>query len=706
MFTKILIANRGEIACRVAATAARLAIKTVAVYSDVDAHAKHVAACDEAVHIGGSAPKDSYLRWEKIIEAAKATGAQAIHPGYGFLSENEEFANACAAAGLVFIGPPASAIQAMGLKAESKQLMEKAGVPLVPGYHGKDQDTALLQREADAIGYPVLIKASAGGGGKGMRAVDKAEDFAEALASCKREAINSFGDDAVLIEKYVQRPRHIEIQVFGDTHGNYVYLFERDCSVQRRHQKVLEEAPAPGMTPELRAQMGHAAVEAARAVNYVGAGTVEFIVEQPDGYGLEEADGGFAAGPSQGETVPSGGSDPAQRRSVGARYYFMEMNTRLQVEHPVTEAITGLDLVEWQLRVASGEPLPLRQHQLQIHGHAIEARICAENPDNNFLPATGSVQVYGLPPHASFARAERGVRVDSGVREGDAISPFYDSMVAKLIVHGATRAEALARLDTALAQTHIVGLATNVQFLRHVTTSASFAAAQLDTALIPREADVLFHQDKVGLPMAAAALIAHTLQKGEREAAQPDARGWQDPWAQRDGWKSHGAQVRSFALEYVGEPHTALLRSVRGGTLELTVDGQTHPLQWAARGDALDVRVGEQRSLVNVYANGPVAHVFTVRGATQIIAIDVLAHAGDAQSEGGRLTAPMPGKVVSFAVKAGDVVKKGQALAVMEAMKMEHTIAAPADGTVDELLFAPGDQVTEGSELLRMQQPA
>ncbi|CAM8659242.1 COG4770 Acetyl/propionyl-CoA carboxylase, alpha subunit [Comamonadaceae bacterium] len=678
MFTKILIANRGEIACRVAATAARLAIKTVAVYSDADAHAKHVAACDEAVYIGGSAPKDSYLRWEKIIEAAKATGAQAIHPGYGFLSENEEFANACAAAGLVFIGPPASAIQAMGLKAESKQLMEKAGVPLVPGYHGKDQDAALLQREADRIGYPVLIKASAGGGGKGMRAVDKAEDFADALASCKREAINSFGDDAVLIEKYVQRPRHIEIQVFGDTHGNYVYLFERDCSVQRRHQKVLEEAPAPGMTPALRAQMGQAAVEAARAVNYVGAGTVEFIVEQPGGYEHPEA----------------------------MKFYFMEMNTRLQVEHPVTEAITGLDLVEWQLRVASGESLPLRQDELQIHGHAIEARICAENPDNNFLPATGSLQVYGLPPHVTFVRAERGVRVDSGVREGDAISPFYDSMVAKLIVHGATREEALARLDAALAQTHIVGLATNVQFLRHVTTSASFAAAQLDTALIPREAGALFHQDKVGLPMAAAALIAHTLQTGERQAAQPDAHGWQDPWAQRDGWKSHGAQVRSFALEYAGEPHTALLRSVRGGTLELTVGGQIYPLQWSPQGDALDVRVGAQRSLVNLYVNGPLAHVFTARGATQIIAIDALAHAGDAQSEGGRLTAPMPGKVVSFAVKAGDVVKKGQALAVMEAMKMEHTIAAPADGTVGELLFAPGDQVTEGSELLRMVVPA
>jgi 3-methylcrotonyl-CoA carboxylase alpha subunit len=674
MFNKILIANRGEIACRVAATAKRMAIKTVAVYSDADANAKHVAACDEAIHIGGSAPKDSYLRWEKIIEAAKATGAQAIHPGYGFLSENEEFAQACQAAGLVFIGPPASAILAMGLKAESKQLMEKAGVPLVPGYHAADQDPALLQREADRIGYPVLIKASAGGGGKGMRAVDKAEDFAAALASCKREAINSFGDDAVLIEKYVQRPRHIEIQVFGDTLGNYVYLFERDCSVQRRHQKVLEEAPAPGMTEAFRKQMGEAAVAAARAVNYVGAGTVEFIVEQkPDG---------------------------------SMTFFFMEMNTRLQVEHPVTEAITGQDLVEWQLRVASGEPLPLQQHELKIQGHAIEARICAENPDNNFLPATGTLHVYGLPAHVTFERASHGARVDSGVRQGDTISPFYDSMVAKLIVHGATREEALARLDTALAQTHIVGLATNVQFLRHVTTSASFAQANLDTALIPREAAVLFHQDKVGLPLAAAALVAHTLQAEQALAAQKDAHGWQDPWAQRDGWKSHGTQVRSFALEYAGAPHTVLLTSVRGGDLQLAVAGQTQALHWAAQGAALDITLAGQRATLHVHKNGDVAHVFTAQGATQIIAIDALAHAGDAHGEGGRLTAPMPGKVVSFAVKAGDAVTKGQALAVMEAMKMEHTIAAPADGTVAELLFAPGDQVTEGAELLRLEAAA
>lgn len=712
MFTKILIANRGEIACRVAASAKRMAIQTVAVYSDADAHAKHMAACDEAVHIGGSAPKDSYLRWERIIEAAKATGAQAIHPGYGFLSENEEFANACAAAGLVFIGPPASAILAMGLKAESKQLMEKAGVPLVPGYHGKDQDPALLQREADRIGYPVLIKASAGGGGKGMRAVDKSEDFADALASCKREAINSFGDDAVLIEKYVQRPRHIEIQVFGDTQGNYVYLFERDCSVQRRHQKVLEEAPAPGMTPELRARMGQAAVEAARAVNYVGAGTVEFIVEQPGGYGLEGANEGFAAGPSQGvdlgfcQTAPSGGSEPHAVGSVGARFYFMEMNTRLQVEHPVTEAITGQDLVEWQLRVAAGEPLPCKQEDLRIHGHAIEARICAENPDNNFLPATGALQVYGLPVHATFERAPQAVRVDSGVREGDAISPFYDSMVAKLIVHGATRQEALARLDAALAATHIVGLATNVQFLRHVCTSASFVQAQLDTALIPREAAALFHQDKVGLPLAAAALVAHTLRSEQAHTPTTNAHGWQDPWAQRDNWRSHGVSVRHFSIDYAGTVHTVQLTRLPDGGNQLGVDGQQLRLRWQPQGHALDVVLehasGTQRVLAHVYRLGEVAHVFTAQGATQVTVVDALAHAGVAPTEGGRLTAPMPGKVVSFAVKVGDKVSKGQPLAVMEAMKMEHTMTAPADGTVAELLFAPGDQVSDGAELLRL----
>ncbi|HZY18783.1 MAG TPA: acetyl/propionyl/methylcrotonyl-CoA carboxylase subunit alpha [Ramlibacter sp.] len=660
MFDKILIANRGEIACRVAATARRLAIRTVAVYSDADAQAKHVAACDQAVHIGGSAPKDSYLRWDRIIEAARATGAQAIHPGYGFLSENEEFAQACADAGLVFIGPPPAAIQAMGLKAESKRLMEQAGVPLVPGYHGSDQDPALLRREADRIGYPVLIKASAGGGGKGMRAVERPQDFEAALASCKREAKNSFGDDAVLIEKYVQRPRHIEIQVFGDTQGNCLWLFERDCSVQRRHQKVLEEAPAPGMTPALRRQMGEAAVAAARAVGYVGAGTVEFIVEQ---------------------------------RPEGMEFFFMEMNTRLQVEHPVTEAITGLDLVEWQLRVAAGQPLPLQQDELRLHGHAIEARICAESPDNNFLPATGRLQVYRKPDATAFVPSA--VRVDDGVREGDEISPYYDSMIAKLIVHGDTREQALARLDEALAATRIVGLATNVQFLRHVVRSRSFAQADLDTALIQREQAALFQQEPVGLPLAAAAAVASTLLAERRlEGA--------DPFSRRDGWRAHGEAARRFAFEFGGQPQRAELTYLHDGALQLAVGDASGPLQFREQADGIEVRFAGQRTVVQVHAQGEVDHVFTPQGATRIVAVDLLAHAGEGEVEGGRLTAPMPGKVVSFAVKAGDAVKKGQALAVMEAMKMEHTIAAPADGTVAELLYAPGDQVAEGAELLKL----
>ena len=666
MFKKILIANRGEIACRVAATAKRLGIQTVAVYSDADAQAKHVAACDEAVHIGGNAPKDSYLRWERILDAAQQTGAQAIHPGYGFLSENEDFANACAQAGLVFIGPPASAIRAMGLKAESKQLMEKAGVPLVPGYHGTDQNPELLQSEADRIGYPVLIKASAGGGGKGMRLVEKREDFAAALASCQREAINSFGNDAVLIEKYVQRPRHIEIQVFGDTQGHVVYLFERDCSVQRRHQKVLEEAPAPGMTPALRQKMGEAAVAAAKAVGYVGAGTVEFIVEQPGGYDQPEA----------------------------MQFYFMEMNTRLQVEHPVTEAITGEDLVEWQLRVAAGQPLPKRQDELQIIGHAIEARICAENPDNGFLPATGTLHVYRKPTCSSFAISD--VRVDDGVREGDAISPFYDSMIAKLIVHGDTREQALARLDAALAQTQIVGLSSNVQFLRHVVKSEAFAQAKLDTALIEREKAVLFQQTAVPTPLAVAIAVAQQLQA---EQALETA----DPFSRRDGWHSHGTVRRSFTFVQDSATIQAVLTYGHHSTPQLQVGDVAAPLHWQPQGDGLLVEFAGARSTAQVHVTGEARHIFTPRGAAVLQLQDPLAHAGEGHSEGGRLTAPMPGKLVSFAVKAGDAVTKGQALAVMEAMKMEHTIAAPADGVVQELLYAPGDQVTEGAELIRIE---
>lgn len=709
MFKKILIANRGEIACRVAATARRMAIKTVAVYSDADANAKHVMACDESVYLGASAANDSYLQWQKIIDAALATGAEAVHPGYGFLSENEAFATACAQAGLVFIGPSAAAIQAMGLKAESKQLMEKAGVPLVPGYHGSDQNPERLQREADRIGYPVLIKASAGGGGKGMRRVEQAADFASALASCQRESLNSFGDAAVLIEKYVQRPRHIEIQVFGDSQGQVVHLFERDCSVQRRHQKVLEEAPAPGLTDSLRQQMGQAAVAAAKAVNYVGAGTVEFIVEQQ---GYEQPD--------------------------AMVFYFMEMNTRLQVEHPVTEAITGLDLVEWQLRVASGEPLPLSQDQLRIHGHAIEARICAESPDKDFLPATGTLHVYRKPSATAF---EPGVvRVDDGVREGDVISPFYDSMVAKLIVHGANRAEALARLDAALAQTHIVGVHNNVAFLRHVVKSPAFAQAQLDTALIEREKDKLFHQTPLPLQWTVAAAVAALLRAEQSQVSV-------DPFSQRDGWRLSGKTSRTFDFEVDGQALIATLQGVnrqapgQGQTLtihlqqaeeqnkEININkGQaprqapwieavlswTHPNGAPHHRGEFDLTLGPSKRTCRVDVLGQPGRsmsvdlfVFTDVGSAQIKYIDPLLQAGqDSLESGGRLTAPMPGKVISIAVTAGEAVKKGQLLAILEAMKMEHTLNAPADGVVTEVLYVAGDQVSEGVELLKLQTAA
>jgi 3-methylcrotonyl-CoA carboxylase alpha subunit len=517
----------------------------------------------------------------------------------------------------------------------------------------------------------VLIKASAGGGGKGMRVVDDGAKFADQLAGAKREAKASFADDHVLVEKYLTRPRHIEIQVFGDAHGNCIYLFERDCSVQRRHQKVLEEAPAPGISEARRAEMGAAAVAAAKAVGYVGAGTVEFIAEPT-------ADGDL-------------------------RFFFMEMNTRLQVEHPVTEAITGLDLVEWQLRVASGEPLPLRQADLRIHGHAIEARICAENPDSNFLPATGRLDVYRTPEAASFERGvghEGGassapVRIDAGVREGDAISPYYDSMIAKLIVWGADREQALARLDAALAQTHIVGLHTNVAFLRRVAASPSFANADLDTALIERERALLFNAAPLPLEVAAAGVVAHAL------AAERVLEG-ADPWSRRDGWRLHGSAARRFDIESQGAHHVfSLERS--GGAHTLVLGTQRWPLAVSERSAGLhDVMLNGRRWSLNVYATGERFSVFAPEGSAVVDEFDPIAHSADGAKEAGGLTAPMPGKVIAFLAKAGDKVTEGQPLAVMEAMKMEHTIAAPRDGTVAELLYAVGDQVNEGGELLRL----
>jgi 3-methylcrotonyl-CoA carboxylase alpha subunit len=664
MFQKILIANRGEIACRVAATARRLGIRTVAVYSDADAHARHVRACDEAVHIGPSSPRESYLRWQHILDAAKATGAQAVHPGYGFLSENEEFARACADAGLVFIGPPPQAIAAMGSKAAAKALMERAGVPLVPGYHGDDNDPALLAAEADRIGYPVLIKASAGGGGKGMRRVEKAGDFAAALASCQREAKAAFGNDHVLVERYVTRPRHIEIQVFGDSHGNVIHLGERDCSVQRRHQKVLEESPAPGLSAARRAEMGAAAVAAAKAVGYVGAGTVEFVAEE-----LDDGD---------------------------IRAYFMEMNTRLQVEHPVTEAVTGLDLVEWQLRIAAGERLPLAQDRVTMRGHAIEARICAENPESNFLPATGTLQVLRWPAHVSFTHDEVLPRVDTGFGEGDAVSPYYDSMIAKLIVWGENRAQALARLDAALRDTHLVGLHNNVAFLRRVAATHAFATADLDTALIERERAVLFGQPPLAPELAAAGVVARLL-------ADERAAEGADPWTRRDGWRLHGGAQRRLDLALDGQPLAVQLQRQHDGATTLQIGEQRWPLLTRLLPDGRhDVQLGDARHTLAVHADGERYSVFAARGSALVVRPDPLAHAGDHAGEAGRLTAPMPGKLIAFLAQAGDTVSRGQPLAVMEAMKMEHTITAPRDGRVLALLFAAGDPVAEGAELLTL----
>jgi len=672
MFNKILIANRGEIACRVIKTARRMGIRTVAVYSEADANARHVRLADEAVLLGPAAARESYLVADKIIDACKRTGAQAVHPGYGFLSENADFAEALAANGIAFIGPPASAIRAMGSKSEAKKLMGAAKVPLTPGYHGNDQTPALLHLAANRIGYPVLIKAAAGGGGKGMRLVDKAEDFPDALASCKREAASSFGNEHVLIEKYITRPRHIEIQVFADTQGNCVYLFERDCSVQRRHQKVLEEAPAPGMTLERRRQMGEAAVAAAKAVGYVGAGTVEFIANQ---------DGSF---------------------------YFMEMNTRLQVEHPVTEMITGQDLVEWQLRVAAGQPLQLAQEQLQIRGHALEARIYAEDAGKGFLPSTGRL-IRLSPPAESL-----NVRVDSGVEEGDEITPFYDPMIAKLIVWDETRDGALARMRKALADYQVAGLTTNIDFLSRLVACPAFAGADLDTGLIERQKDFLF-------PAAQAvprdALLVATVGEllWEQHAAKLAARSSGDPWSPwhaRDGWRMNLSSARTISFRAPQEVplgcdgDTLIDARVRyqRDQWQITVAGTTT----LARGKKLDgdrfaVELDDRRLIAGVVTVDDKRSVF-LQGSTYTLLRDDPLHRVDAgDGHGGGLTAPMPGKIVALLAQAGQKVDKGTPLLILEAMKMEHTITAPAAGVVKAFCYAAGEQVADGAALVEFE---
>ncbi len=667
MFTKILIANRGEIACRVIKTARRMGIRTVAVYSEADANARHVRLADEAVLLGPAAARESYLVADKIIEACQRTGAQAVHPGYGFLSENEEFAEALSAAGLVFIGPPASAIRAMGSKSEAKKLMGTAKVPLTPGYHGDDQRPTLLHAEAEKIGYPVLIKAAAGGGGKGMRLVEKSEDFPDALASCKREALSSFGDDHVLIEKYITKPRHVEIQVFADTLGNCVYLFERDCSVQRRHQKVLEEAPAPGMTDARRREMGEAAVAAAKAVGYVGAGTVEFIATN-----TYNEDGSF---------------------------FFMEMNTRLQVEHPVTEMITGQDLVEWQLRVAAGQPLPLRQEQLEIRGHALEARIYAEDANKGFLPATGKL-VRLVPPAESI-----NVRVDTGVEEGDEITPFYDPMIAKLIVWDETRDGALARMRKALADYRVAGLTTNIDFLSRLVACPAFAKADLDTGLIERQKDFLF---PAAQPVPRDALLVATVgellweQHAARQAAQHSGDPF-SPWHARDGWRMNLSAARTISFM---DGETLVESRVRylGERWEISLGGETTVASGRKlEGDRFAVELDDRRLIASVVAVDDKRTVF-LQGSTYSLLRDDPLHRVDAgDSHGGGLTAPMPGKVVALLAQPGQKVDKGTPLLILEAMKMEHTITAPAAGTLKAFCYAAGEQVTDGAALVEFE---
>ena len=645
MIRTLLIANRGEIACRIIRTARRMGIRSVAVFSEADAKAQHVLLADEAHPIGGPRAADSYLRTDRILAAAKASGAEAIHPGYGFLSENADFAEACAEAGILFVGPPPAAIRAMGSKAESKRLMELAGVPIVPGYHGEAQDEATLVEAAARIGFPILIKASAGGGGKGMRPVLSQSEFATQLAGARRESKAAFGDDRVLLERYLQKPRHVEVQVFADTQGNTIHLHTRDCSVQRRHQKVLEEAPAPDLPPALRARLHEAATAAARAVGYVSAGTVEFIVEGDDAF-------------------------------------FMEMNTRLQVEHPVTEMVTGLDLVEWQLRVAAGEPLPMPEAPAP-QGHSVEVRLYAEDPAQDFRPSTGPLRQFHLPAPAAD------LRIESGVVQGDAITPFYDPMIAKLVAWGPDRPAALARLGAALAECRIAGITSNLGFLGRLVGHPAMLAAELDTGFALRHAAVLQPPRAPAPPLALAAAAL--------EALLPHGGDTPDPWGRQDGWRLQGRGSRLVVLADGEALHRLRLeRSGAGWTGDLALAGRR-----LGEG-ALQVVLDGVAHRVPVLRDGDTVQVVLPEGGWSLKLIDPYAPVGGEAAGQGRLAAPIPGRVVQVLVAVGDSVARGQVLAVLEAMKTELRITAPADGVVTHLGCAAGDSVEEGAELVTL----
>jgi 3-methylcrotonyl-CoA carboxylase alpha subunit len=661
MFSSVLIANRGEIACRIGRTARRMGLRVIAVYSQAEARAMHVREADEAHLIGPAPAAESYLQAERILAVARASGAECIHPGYGFLAENAEFAEACAAAGIVFVGPPPAAIRAMGLKDEAKRLMQTAGVPVVPGYLGEDQDAGMLERQAGKIGYPVLIKAVAGGGGKGMRRVERAADFAEALEGCRREARSAFGNDRMLIEKYITRPRHIEIQVFADTHGTCVHLFERDCSLQRRHQKVIEEAPAPGMPGDMRERMGAAAVAAARAVGYVGAGTVEFIADASDGLKANA-------------------------------FYFMEMNTRLQVEHPVTEMITGLDLVELQLRAAAGEPLGLTPGDVTMSGHAVEARLYAEDPASGFLPQSGRLHRLAWPDEAEH------LRIDTGVGQGAEISPHYDPMIAKLIAWGSSRQAALIRLARALERTEVLGLRSNIGFLERLVSHPDFAAGQIDTGFIDGHLAELVDE---ALPPALVALAAEAWLLGEANAGLPAS-----PWQRMDGWRLAGLP-RTATLHLLLNGAAAKIEMAWSeGTKQLTISGEgySHAVELAEvrpEGEHLEAIVDGRRLRVSLARDGARARLF-VAGLgrhLEVAALDLLNRDPDEGVESASLAAPMSGKIVRVFVKPGDVVKKGDRLLILEAMKMEHAMTAGFDAIVTSLAAGEGEQVAEGQVL-------